>query len=80
MFEPLLQLVPTAFDGVQIGKLRGQIPDIEFITTQARDRTVSDSFGRSVGADVLPEVACLEVACPVEKHRQLLPKALFQRL
>jgi hypothetical protein len=80
MLEPLLELVPAAFDGVQFGKFRREVPHAEFITTQARDRTVSDSFRRSFPGDVLPEIACPEVACSVEKHHQLVTEALFQRL
>ena len=79
MLEPVLLLVPAAFYCVQFGKFRGKIPDVEGVTVDARDRTVSDSFGRSVSADVLPEIPRPEVACPVEKHHQLFSKSLFQR-
>ena len=68
MLKSLLELVPAAFNSVQFGEFRGKVPYFEIVTADARDRTVSDSFGRSIAADVLPEISCPEVACPVEKH------------
>ena len=53
MLEPLLELVPAAFDGVQFRKFQREVPDFEVVTVDACDRTVPDSFGRSVSADVL---------------------------
>ena len=38
-----------------------------FISQYARDRTVSDSFGRSFITDVLPEILIVEVPRPVEE-------------
>jgi hypothetical protein len=68
IFEPLLQLVPTAFDGVQFREFRREVPDFEIVSAHARDRTVSDSFGLALSADVLPEILRIEVARSVQKH------------
>ena len=59
MLESLLELVPAAFDGVQFRKFRREVPDFEVVTVDACDRTVPDSFGRSVSTDVLPK-DCLD--------------------
>ena len=56
MLEPLLKLVPAAFDGVQFGEFRREVPDFEVVSADARDRTVPDSVGLALSADVLPEI------------------------
>jgi len=45
----------------------------------ARDRTVSDSIGRALTTDVLPEISVIEVPSTVKKHYQFFSKLLLER-
>ena len=69
IFEPLLQLVPTAFDGVQFREFRTGSTRLQGIVyAHARGRTVSDSFDLALTTHVLPEILRIEVARSVQKH------------
>ena len=68
MLEPLLKLVPAAFDSVQFGEFRREVPYFGIVSAYARDRTISDSFSFALSADVLPEILRIEVARSVQKH------------
>jgi len=67
MFEPLLQLVPRVFDGVQFRELRRDVLFFEVVPSQARNRSVSDSFGLALSTDVLPEILRVYVVRWVKK-------------
>ena len=39
-----------------------------FVSAHTRDRTVSDSLGRALTADVFPEIPVVKIPSTVEKH------------
>ena len=80
MFEPFLQLIPAAFHRVEFGKFRWKVPDIQILSTHARDRTVPNSFDLSLTTHELSEIARIEVSRPIKEHHQLFDKFLLECL
>ena len=78
MLEPLFQPIPTSFERVQFREFRQKVPDIQIVTVDAGDRTVSDSFGRTLAADVFPKIPRIEVAGTIQKHYQIVSKPVFE--
>ena len=50
----------------------------EHVSVDAGDRTVSDSFGRTLAADVFPKIPRIEVAGTIQKHYQIVSKPVFK--
>jgi hypothetical protein len=80
MFEPLLQLVPTVFDGLDFREFRRDVPSFEVGPAQARNRTVSDSTGLALSTDVLPEILRVYVVRSVKKSYSFLAELVPQGL
>jgi len=83
VLEPILESIPASFDRVEFRSFRQKGPDIEvlltvFVSMHARDRTVSDSFGRALTTDVRPAIS-VAVPSTVTKHSRRCSKPLLER-
>ena len=67
--EPRFELVPAAFDRIQLGSMRREIPLSKGVPNHSFDGRVVDKFSFSVVGDEFPEILRVEYGARSNKKR-----------